>query len=74
MIKEEVYNRENEEHENLLMRLWKSTFPNTPLENRVSEQWKLMGFQVWPFAVYLLTDNREQTQLLTFEGWVSWGL
>jgi hypothetical protein len=28
------------------MNLWKLTFPNTNLESRVSEQWKLIGFQV----------------------------
>lgn len=27
------------------MRLWTATYPDTKLESRVSEQWKLLGFQ-----------------------------
>eukprot|EP01132_Coremiostelium_polycephalum_P000854 gene854-1064_t len=40
-----VFNKENQEHEALLMRLWNATFPGVKLESRVSEQWKLLGFQ-----------------------------
>ena len=39
------YNKQNTEHEQLLMKLWTLTYPNVKLENRVSEQWKLLGFQ-----------------------------
>lgn len=45
MQRDQSYNKENPEHEELLLRLWKATFPNTTLENRVCEQWKLIGFQ-----------------------------
>jgi len=44
-LREIPYQRENKEHEDLLMRFWKAVFPNTILESRVSEQWKLIGFQ-----------------------------
>lgn len=44
-MKENTYDKNNEEHEALLMKLWNATFPTTTLNSRVSEQWKLMGFQ-----------------------------
>ena len=40
------YDRENKEHEKLLQELWSTVFPDIPLDSRVSEQWKVMGFQV----------------------------
>eukprot|EP01113_Clastostelium_recurvatum_P031692 TRINITY_DN3983_c0_g1_i2.p1 TRINITY_DN3983_c0_g1~~TRINITY_DN3983_c0_g1_i2.p1 ORF type:complete len:737 (-),score=209.05 TRINITY_DN3983_c0_g1_i2:84-2294(-) len=39
------YDKASPEHEALLMRLWSATFPDVKLEARVSEQWKLIGFQ-----------------------------
>ena len=39
------YDKTNPEHEAMLMELWTTCFPNEQLENRVSEQWKLLGFQ-----------------------------
>eukprot|EP00211_Chloroparvula_japonica_P005146 CAMPEP_0119121182 /NCGR_PEP_ID=MMETSP1310-20130426/1931_1 /TAXON_ID=464262 /ORGANISM="Genus nov. species nov., Strain RCC2339" /LENGTH=899 /DNA_ID=CAMNT_0007110731 /DNA_START=21 /DNA_END=2716 /DNA_ORIENTATION=- len=39
------YDKTNPDHEKLLMQLWDTCFPNTKLESRVSEQWKLLGFQ-----------------------------
>eukprot|EP00116_Pleurobrachia_bachei_P002493 sb/3462755/ len=41
----EVYNTENEVHEALLMELWGTLQPDNPLENRISEQWDIIGFQ-----------------------------
>eukprot|EP01133_Synstelium_polycarpum_P003440 gene3440-3907_t len=40
-----LYNKESQEHEGTLMKLWTTTYPDTKLESRVSEQWKLLGFQ-----------------------------
>jgi len=45
MLKESSYQKDSQEHEAMLMRLWQATFPNTALESRVSEQWKMLGFQ-----------------------------
>ncbi len=39
------YDKENPDHEACLMELWNTCFPSTNLESRVSEQWKLLGFQ-----------------------------
>ena len=39
------YDRLNEAHEALLMRLWNASCPGVPLVSRVSEQWKTLGFQ-----------------------------
>lgn len=39
------YNKENPEHEKLLLELWNTVFPDTKLESRISEHWKWMGFQ-----------------------------
>jgi len=41
----EPYNKENRIHERMLLELWDLVFPDRKLENRVSEQWKAMGFQ-----------------------------
>lgn len=40
-----AYDKTNPDHEATLMRLWAATYPDTKLESRVSEQWKLLGFQ-----------------------------
>lgn len=40
-----AYDKNNTDHEALLMRLWSATYPDTKLDSRVSEQWKLLGFQ-----------------------------
>lgn len=39
------YDKTNPDHEATLMRMWTATYPDTKLESRVSEQWKLLGFQ-----------------------------
>ncbi|GAM25161.1 hypothetical protein SAMD00019534_083360 [Acytostelium subglobosum LB1] len=39
------YSKESQDHEALLMKLWTTTFPSVKLESRVSEQWKILGFQ-----------------------------
>lgn len=44
-LKEVSYDKTNENHEALLLKLWNLTFPDDPLTERVSEQWKLIGFQ-----------------------------
>jgi ELMO domain-containing protein len=41
----EPYDEKNEKHEKLLMLLWKVCFPNVELKNRISNQWKDIGFQ-----------------------------
>jgi hypothetical protein len=40
-----AYDKQNQEHEQLLLLLWKNTFPDEELTARVSEQWKRIGFQ-----------------------------
>jgi len=40
-----TFNKDDPEHDALLMKLWTLTYPSIKLENRVSEQWKSMGFQ-----------------------------
>eukprot|EP01103_Thecamoeba_quadrilineata_P017824 TRINITY_DN648_c0_g1_i1.p1 TRINITY_DN648_c0_g1~~TRINITY_DN648_c0_g1_i1.p1 ORF type:complete len:907 (-),score=175.99 TRINITY_DN648_c0_g1_i1:120-2840(-) len=39
------YDKSNTSHERLLMELWDTIYPTTKLDGRVSEQWKLLGFQ-----------------------------
>lgn len=39
------YRSENEEHEDLLRRLWAALRPGVPLEARVTDQWSEIGFQ-----------------------------
>lgn len=38
------YNNNNKDHEKLLMTLW-NTLSTVPLDNRISEEWKRIGFQ-----------------------------
>ncbi|MDP2436296.1 MAG: ELMO domain-containing protein, partial [archaeon] len=39
------YDKNNADHEALLQALWRTTFPDTALDGRVSQQWKWLGFQ-----------------------------
>lgn len=39
------YDKENPEHEKMLMDLWTTLYPDQKLEARVCKQWKLLGFQ-----------------------------
>lgn len=39
------FDKDNEAHENKLLRLWTLTFPETPLEARITSQWSRIGFQ-----------------------------
>lgn len=39
------YDQSNPLHEEQLLKLWNVSFPDTPLEARVSQQWKELGFQ-----------------------------
>jgi hypothetical protein len=39
------YNKEDTNHEAKLIKLWKVANPSILLENRVSKQWKILGFQ-----------------------------
>ena len=43
--KEVPYDRNNSKHEEALLQLWTLIFPSNPLTARVSEQWKILGFQ-----------------------------
>lgn len=43
--KEIPYDKSNPQHEESLLRLWSLIFPETPLNSRVSDQWKILGFQ-----------------------------
>jgi hypothetical protein len=44
------HDKENPDHEKMLLKLWSLVFPDTALESRVSKQWKTMGFQVHAHA------------------------
>lgn len=39
------YDSRNDYHEQLLLGLWTAVFPDEPLDDRVSSQWKQLGFQ-----------------------------
>jgi ELMO/CED-12 family len=43
--KDIMYDKQNEQHEAMLMDLWKTMFPDKELDARVSEEWKKLGFQ-----------------------------
>jgi len=45
LTKNQPYAKDRPEHEALLMKLWSATFPGVTLDTRISEQWKLIGFQ-----------------------------
>uniref|UniRef100_A0A3P8WFF4 ELMO/CED-12 domain containing 1 n=1 Tax=Cynoglossus semilaevis TaxID=244447 RepID=A0A3P8WFF4_CYNSE len=44
-LRREPYDCENQEHEDMLMKLWKELRPDTPLSGRISKQWCEIGFQ-----------------------------
>jgi len=44
-LRDEAYDKSNNIHESMLLKLWSVTYPSDPLKSRVSEQWKAMGFQ-----------------------------
>ncbi|XP_068123010.1 ELMO domain-containing protein 1 isoform X3 [Hyperolius riggenbachi] len=44
-LRREAYDSENPEHEEMLIKLWKTLKPGVPLEARVSKQWCDIGFQ-----------------------------
>lgn len=39
------YDKLNAQHEDLLLKFWNITFPDTPLESRITAQWGDVGFQ-----------------------------
>jgi len=45
-LKTTPFSRSCPHHEQLLHRLWTGIFPGEPLEGRISDKWKLLGFQV----------------------------
>uniref|UniRef100_A0A8C6T8V3 ELMO domain containing 1 n=1 Tax=Neogobius melanostomus TaxID=47308 RepID=A0A8C6T8V3_9GOBI len=44
-LRREAYDCENQEHEEMLLKLWKELRPDTPLSGRISKQWCEIGFQ-----------------------------
>ncbi|XP_066555397.1 ELMO domain-containing protein 1 isoform X1 [Amia ocellicauda] len=44
-LRREPYDCENHEHEDMLLKLWKSLRPDAPLMGRISKQWCEIGFQ-----------------------------
>ncbi|KAG2465856.1 ELMO domain-containing protein 2 [Polypterus senegalus] len=44
-LRKQVFDSENDEHEALLMKLWKLLMPNVELDSRISKQWGDIGFQ-----------------------------
>ncbi|KAM9782345.1 ELMO domain-containing protein 1 isoform X1 [Syngnathus typhle] len=44
-LRREPYDCENDQHEEMLMKLWKELRPDTPLTGRISKQWCEIGFQ-----------------------------
>jgi len=44
-VRKTPYSSENDEHEKMLMQLWKALRPETSLDSRVSKQWTEIGFQ-----------------------------
>lgn len=44
-LRREPYDSENLEHEDMLLKLWKSLCPDVPLTGRISKQWSDIGFQ-----------------------------
>jgi len=41
----ELYDKTNPNHENLLLSFWNVVFPEDPIDDRISPQWKRLGFQ-----------------------------
>ncbi|XP_024249436.1 ELMO domain-containing protein 1 [Oncorhynchus tshawytscha] len=44
-LRREPYDCENPDHEEMLMKLWKTLRPDSPLTGRISKQWCEIGFQ-----------------------------
>ncbi|KAK7926053.1 hypothetical protein WMY93_008363 [Mugilogobius chulae] len=44
-LRREAYDCENQEHEDMLLKLWKELRPDCPLTGRISKQWCEIGFQ-----------------------------
>uniref|UniRef100_A0A8C9R636 ELMO domain containing 1 n=1 Tax=Scleropages formosus TaxID=113540 RepID=A0A8C9R636_SCLFO len=44
-LRREPYDCENLEHEEMLLKLWKTLRPESPLSGRISKQWCEIGFQ-----------------------------
>ncbi|CAB1316649.1 unnamed protein product [Coregonus sp. 'balchen'] len=44
-LRREPYDCENPDHEQMLMKLWKTLRPDSPLTGRISKQWCEIGFQ-----------------------------
>ncbi|XP_053703499.1 ELMO domain-containing protein 1 isoform X1 [Synchiropus splendidus] len=44
-LRREAYDSENQEHEDMLVKLWKELRPDSPLSSRISKQWCEIGFQ-----------------------------
>lgn len=44
-LRREPYDCENQEHEEMLLKLWKELRPDSPLTGRISKQWCEIGFQ-----------------------------
>eukprot|EP01100_Stratorugosa_tubuloviscum_P013963 TRINITY_DN7203_c0_g1_i1.p1 TRINITY_DN7203_c0_g1~~TRINITY_DN7203_c0_g1_i1.p1 ORF type:complete len:604 (-),score=240.59 TRINITY_DN7203_c0_g1_i1:37-1848(-) len=40
-----TFSKDDPEHEDLILRLWKAFYPDRPLEARVGDHWKTLGFQ-----------------------------
>ncbi|XP_069496754.1 ELMO domain-containing protein 1 isoform X2 [Ambystoma mexicanum] len=44
-LRREPYDADNPDHEEMLLKLWKSLKPGVPLQSRISKQWCEIGFQ-----------------------------
>ncbi|XP_056319457.1 ELMO domain-containing protein 2 isoform X1 [Danio aesculapii] len=44
-LRKEVFDSENEQHENMLLKLWDLLMPSVKLESRITKQWGNIGFQ-----------------------------
>ncbi|CAH2225341.1 ELMO domain-containing 1 isoform X1 [Pelobates cultripes] len=44
-LRREAYDSDNNQHEDMLQKLWKLLKPGVPLESRISKQWCEIGFQ-----------------------------
>uniref|UniRef100_A0A9J7XDB8 ELMO/CED-12 domain containing 2 n=1 Tax=Cyprinus carpio carpio TaxID=630221 RepID=A0A9J7XDB8_CYPCA len=44
-LRKQVFDSENKEHENMLLKLWDLLMPSVKLESRITKQWGNIGFQ-----------------------------
>ncbi|XP_016358124.1 ELMO domain-containing protein 2-like isoform X1 [Sinocyclocheilus anshuiensis] len=44
-VRKQVFDSENKEHENMLLKLWDLLMPSVKLESRITKQWGNIGFQ-----------------------------